>query len=345
MNAIFKLSLSQALFMVAVFLFCACSDDDSSPSFNFGSGLFVINEGNFGSANGSITHYDITAKAATPAVFSSANGALLGDVVQSATVVGNRAFLVVNNSNKVEVVNVNTFVREHTIDLELPRYMVAYRGKAYITEWVSFTDNGRVSVVDLDTYEVEETIEAGEGAEYILELDDLLYVSNSFANTISVIDPDSNTVIDTITLSSGVTQMVTDENDKIWAVGGNGEKGKLFRIDPLEGTVEDDLELSIKILDKLAINNDGDELYLLTNKSVFAVPVSLPQSTLEALVTESDDVVVGFYGIGIDPEDGTIYVGDNKGFEGNGEIFMYEPDGDEIGSFDAGIGPNGFIFR
>ena len=96
----------------------------------------------------------------------------------------------VNNSNKIEVVNANTFASEHTIQgLSLPRYFVTLDGKGYVTEWVNYTDPGRVTIIDLENHTAGESITTDYGAENILAHDGLLYVSNNFSNTVSVIDP------------------------------------------------------------------------------------------------------------------------------------------------------------
>lgn len=143
MKSFLKLLFSSAALLSASFIFSSCSSDDNDggPAGEFASGVFVVNEGNFQDADGSITHYNSGNGTATQAIYNTTNnGAILGDVVQSMSISGDLAYLVVNNSNKVEVVNANTFESEYTItDVSLPRYFTTFNGKGYITEWVSFT--------------------------------------------------------------------------------------------------------------------------------------------------------------------------------------------------------------
>ncbi len=356
MKSFLKSLFTSAVLLTASFIFSSCSDDDEGPAGEFVSGVFVVNEGNFLEADGSITHYNSGNGTATQAIFNSTNdGSILGDVVQSMNISNNLAYLVVNNSNKVEVVNANTFESEYTItDVSLPRYFTAFNGKGYITEWVSFTDPGRVSVLDLETREIEKTIETGFGSEFILNVNGNLYVSNSFTNTISVISTSTNEVSATITLSNGVTQMVLDQNQKIWAISGGttdysvtppvpNNDGKILRIDPTSNTEEAQLSLNINVSGRLAINAARNELIIIKGTSIFKIPVDGFSGTLDPLVTE--DNAIGFYGIGVDPDTNIIYAGDARGFQGNGKVYRYRQDGTFIDSFDSGRGPNGFIFK
>lgn len=351
-------SLFSAVILLSIStIFSSCSSDDEAvPAGEFASGVFVVNEGNFLESDGSITHFNTNNSTATQAIFSSTNnGSILGDIVQSMTISNDLAYIVVNNSNKIEVANANSFEAAYTIsDVLLPRYMTTFNGKGYITEWVSFTDPGRVSVIDLETRAIETTIETGFGAEFILEVNGLLYVSNSFTNTISVINPSSNEVVETIELSGSVTQMVVDQNQNIWAISAGttdysvtppvaNNDGKILKIDPLTNTVTATIELNANVGGKLATNSAGSDLFIIKGASIFKIPVNGFSGGLEALVNEGN--ATGFYSIGVDPATNIIYAGDARGFQGNGKIYRYQPDGTFIDSFDSGRGPNGFIFQ
>ena len=170
------------------FMLTSCDDDDNKPAGEFESGIFVINEGNFQDADGTISFISPRDGSVKQDLFGSVNNGLaLGDVVQSMTIDGDFAYVVVNNSNKIEIVDANTFVSVHTIQgLSLPRYFTTLNGKGYVTEWVSFTDPGRVTIIDLENHTAGESITTDYGAENILAYNGLLYVSNSFSNTVSV---------------------------------------------------------------------------------------------------------------------------------------------------------------
>jgi YVTN family beta-propeller protein len=208
------------LFFIALVFFVACNDNDESPKGEYSSGVFIVNEGNFGSADGSISFYDPASGSTKHDIFGLVNNNLaLGDVVQSMTIDGDLAYIVVNNSNKVEVVNANTFVSEYRLnEVKLPRYFVVHAGKGYLTEWVSFSEQGRVAVVDLNSRTIATRITTDFGAENLVVQNNKLYVSNSFTNTVSVIDLAANAVIKTIEVGSSPGRFVVDKNNRLWVV-------------------------------------------------------------------------------------------------------------------------------
>lgn len=125
-------------------IFSSCVDDDNKPAGEFEKGIFVVNEGNYTSADGTVSHISPDGTVTQDLFGAVNNGLALGSVVQSMTVDGDLAYVVVNNDNKMEVVNSNTFVAEYTLtDVSLPRYFITFNGKGYLTEWVSFSDPGR----------------------------------------------------------------------------------------------------------------------------------------------------------------------------------------------------------
>jgi len=337
----------------------SCDDDDNKPAGAFEKGVFVVNEGNFGIANGTMSFIDPNDGTVTQDLFGTVNNGLaLGDVVQSMSVDGDRAFVVVNNSNKIEVVNANTFVAEYTLeDLALPRYFTTLNGKGYVTEWVSFSDPGRVTIIDLDLHSVTGSITTDFGAENILAHDDKLYVSNNFSTTVSVIDPATEEVIKTIQVGSSPGSFVVDNQDMIWVICGGGydldynplNDGKLVRLDPAESdneatnSVTGEIELGMNVASKAAINQTKDSIFYFSGKSVYAFGTSASAASSTPLVTEAS--ATSFYGIGLDPESGVLYLGDSKGFVGNGTVYRYTTSGTVVDKVTSGIGPSGFVFK
>ncbi|HTF19066.1 MAG TPA: DUF5074 domain-containing protein [Chryseolinea sp.] len=333
----------------------SCDDDDNKPSGQFADGVFVVNEGNFNSANGTVTHFS-NANVTTQDLFGAVNnGRALGDVVQSMTIYDNVGYIVVNNSKKIEVVTASTFESLYTIDgLELPRYFTVDNGVGYVTEWVNFTDPGRVSVIDLNTHAVIDQITVEGGAENMLVDGDLLYVSNSFTETVSVIDLDAGEVIKTITVTASPSDLLKDANGKIWVVCGGqyaGNDGALVQIDPSKSnqpaeesvirTIE--LGMNLGIPAKAAISPDRLDIFYITGNKVYKFNVSGTTAPANTLISEAN--ATNFYGIGIDRKTNVLYVADAAGFSSSGTVFRYELSGAAIDHFTAGIGPGAFAFH
>ena len=355
----------QYLLLVTLLVSVSCSEDDLQLPGQFETGVFVINEGNFGVGNGSLSYIDSDGTIAQQ-VFSSANGGLdLGDVPQSmhvpdADLVGSdfvdQGFIVVNNSNTVEVVNMKTLEREYTIsDVASPRYITSYAGRAYITEWVGFGQLGRVSELWLASGTVTHQHEVGELPEQLLVHRDQLYVSNNGSGTVSIFDrlafsPETE---DQATLSLAKTIEVGDApgalmviGDDVWVVcaGGFDEgfnplgNGSLVRINR-DNQVDQTVSLDMNISSKAARNDDGSRIYFYAGDHIHYL--STAQQQVSSLTTV--DGALFPYGIGFN--DGEIWLADAQTFVSSSLIRVFDESGVEVATYSGDIGSNGFLFR
>src|SRR5664280_3375842 len=73
----------------------ACSKPSGNPiqTFSFGGGVFIVDEGNFKSGNGSLSFYSYDSSKIFNDVFSSANNRPLGDVPNSMAIKGDQAYI------------------------------------------------------------------------------------------------------------------------------------------------------------------------------------------------------------------------------------------------------------
>lgn len=346
------------LLMLAILIMAgvlgACSDNDDGPIGQYASGVLVVNEGNFLDADGSISYYNPSTQEAETNIFSKVNNeAVLGDIVQSMTVHGDNAYIIVNNSNKVEVVNAHTMKSITTIDVDYPRYMTLVNGKGYITVWGSNFETPGVAVIDLTTNTLVKTILTDTGAEEVILANGKLYVANRYSNTISVIDPATDEVVSTITTDYyGVSGLVVDKDNNVWGVyeggldwttGAEFNDGALVRLNTSDDLVDVNVLLNMNLGERIAINNTGDKLYFYKGTKVYSMDLS--GSTFEPQELINEEGVVTFYGIGVNQMTNELYLADNKGFQGNGVAYRYNSDGTKIESFATGRGPNGFVFK
>src|SRR6478752_3181460 len=96
------------LLVFASVLFAACDDkpipeDDIILPPPIKGSVMIVNEGNFNSGNAGLTYLDLANDKLYEDLFQSANGRKLGDVFQSVNMLNGKAYLVVNNSQKIEV--------------------------------------------------------------------------------------------------------------------------------------------------------------------------------------------------------------------------------------------------
>ena len=138
--------LIQLLF-VCLFLISCNDDDEQEPIDVQAAEILVLNEGNFGFGNASISLYNRESGAVRNKLFQANNlGRPIGDVLQSTIRLGDKLFLVVNNSSKIEVVDVATFRSIGNIaPLNSPRYILPIDSS---TAYVSDLYEDKIYVID-----------------------------------------------------------------------------------------------------------------------------------------------------------------------------------------------------
>lgn len=352
---------------IAMLLASCSSDDDFVEEFekvgDYTYGLFVLNEGGFGYGNTEISFIDDMFTGVTNKIFGLANdGDALGDTAQSITLYEDYAFVVVNNSHKIVVVDRHDFTFVDVIEegIDNPRYMTVVNGKGYVTNWGDPFDNSDdfVAVIDLETMEVEKRIDVDFGPERLVSKDQKVYVAHLGAydhnNVLSVIDVTSNSVSKVIEVGDDPNSLQLVDNT-LWVLSGGkpdyaeggATDGKLVKIDlasltvtkefDFEGTSPSHLEYDQGKLYYTISVEDWDTFE--TESNIYAMDLSS-----ESLPTESVFFTdKAFYGAAI--KDGIYFGGDAKDYSSNGSVFVYDlQSGEELHVFDVGVSPSGFFF-
>lgn len=319
----------------------------------FPKGVFISNEGAFNNGNASVSFYDLTTKTVQEKIYESKNNRPLGDVLQSITFDDKNAYLVLNNSSKVEVVRAADFKSVRTIDnLTSPRY---FQLIDETTAYVSDLYQNAISIIDLNTNTEKEQIQIGSWSEQMVKIGNQVFVTQpslfnqKSSNQLFVINTISNEITDSITVGYNPVAMVLDKNNRIWVMC-NGDfddarkLGGLYKINPTNMAVETALPFednAVSFAPRFAINGAKDELYFL-KLDVFNLPIdatSLP--TTPIIKANGRDL----YGLGVNPETNEIFVGDSGNFVQRGTVTIHDSTGQELSSFKAGVGVNGFYFQ
>ena len=312
----------------------------------YSNGYIVANEGNFGTPNAEVSYINEN-NVVTNNIYAAANGgAELGDVLQSIYFDGNRAFLVVNNSDKITVVNRTTFVKiaDITEGIKQARYSTVLNGKLYSTNSEVFGSTPSVTVHDATTFALIKNIPLSGSGEEILALNGKIYVMKSFfsdGNSIEVIDPSTDTIVKTIVLDNGLQSIKINGNDIIAVCSNDTNGATVYNISSTTDTVVKEVTNSTIVVGffgvKVAI--DGTKIYLALGPNVYAVPTDLSTFSSTPFITVPDSQGFDeFYGLSA--IDGKIFQGYANGFTGPSSVNEYNNSGVFQNSYTTTMGVN-----
>ena len=318
------------------FVFTACTSDDTNqtvvPRGDYENGLIISNEGNFGQGNASVSYVSNDLSTVENEIFNNVNNELLGDTAQSITFLGNLAYIVVNASQKIEVVDRYTFQSVATIGTGLvnPRYMAIVNGLGYVTDWGDgSTDTDDVlAVVDLNTNTIIRTIALGEGPEQIIASGNNLYVSHkggwNINNIVSKVNIITETV-STITVEDEVDDLALDNSGNLivlcqganlfWLTPPVETSASIVKINTINNSITSTLTFPDGIHPKLMTYSNGktyfhhsDKVYVLNDGDT-----ALPTTSI---------IDTPLYGLSV--LNNTLYGVKTDFVAGTGELVVYD---------------------
>ncbi|MBL7924712.1 MAG: YncE family protein [Bacteroidia bacterium] len=346
--------------LACLLLLSACEKEENNNSNSLPlnmDGVFIVNEGSFQDANASVSFYADDGSSSNSDLYKDVNGIVLGDLLQSMSIFNEKAYLCVNNSQKVVVVNMDNFKRIGTITgMNSPRYFAGLNtGTGFVSDWAS----NSVYKINLSTNTIVDSISCNNGPEEMIVSDNRLFICNSGGfgddSTVTVVDLSSFTVSNTIVTGINPTHIRKDSNGKLWVLckGSLGSDytptpddagGSLIRINPQTLSIEASIPFSYDQHPiRLNITADGNTLYFLNSSSPYGGAV-YRMGINENTVPASPLINREFYGLGIHPGNGNIYCG-KAVFTSNTHLLRYDNSGNLIDSAEVGIGPNSFVFN
>ncbi|HRW97463.1 MAG TPA: hypothetical protein P5104_08040 [Bacteroidales bacterium] len=335
----------------------SCTDDyreiiTGENKFLQGKGVFIINEGNFGSGNGSLSFLNLDSLVMQNNIFYSVNKRPLGDVPYSMIFSNDDIFLVVNNSSKIEVMSRSDLSSKATLTgFTSPRFILKVSEvKAYISDFYS----SRIAMLNLESGEVSGYIQTGRSSENMVLAGGKVFVAfwSNYAfpelinNMVMIIDPVTDQLIDSVQVGKEPNSMVVDKNGRVWVLcsGGflNKETPAFHCIDPVTLDTEHILYFSeIKSYPtSLCINGNGDSLFYL-NRGVFGLSVDAEELPDQPLISQDGRL---FYSLGINPVTSELFVTDAVDYQQQGRVLHFSATGQLKNTYSAGIIPGRLVF-
>ncbi|PKA96688.1 hypothetical protein B0O79_0326 [Flavobacteriaceae bacterium MAR_2009_75] len=357
-----KINKVSILVVLSALFITSCSDDDNSPTLPeeaeepeaaYENGLLIVNEGPFNNGTGTVTFISEDNSVIEEAIYKKENSEDLGNIVQSMAFDDDLAYIVVNNSHKIHVVNRYTFKSEAVIEADLmnPRYMTVSNGKGYVTNWGDTADESDdyIAIIDLEANAVVGAIPVELGPEAITSNSEFVYVAHQGAygqnNIVSVIDPLNDEVLDTIEVGDLPNSMQWDASGNLWVLSGGAPSytaeetnGALVQIDISSNEISKTLDFTT-VQHPGGLNIDGDMLYFSLDNAIYSF-----ETNSDSLPTEPYINDVSFYTMTIN--EGKLYGTDAKDFASKGDLIIYDLSTKEkTNTFPVGIIPRGVYFN
>lgn len=333
------------------------------------SGLYLLNEGNMNTNMASLDYYDYQSGSYYKNMYPAANpGATLGlgDVGNDIGIYGTRMYIVVNASNKVEVVDVKTAKRITTINIKNCRYVTFANGKAYVSAYDGQivigpgSPNGFVAEIDTSSLVINRTAEVGRQPEEMAIINNKLYVANSggysppnYESTVSVIDLQTFKKQKDIDVAINLHRLKADGDGDLYITS----RGDYYDI-PSRLLVVDTKNDAVKKTFDIAASNiaiAGDSAYVIGSEFSYStgqyhITYHIINTRTETLLPGSfikdgtDQQIKTPYGIAVDPFSKTIYVTDATDYVSSGMLYAFDSNGNKKFSVTAGNIPAHMAF-
>ncbi|WDF53524.1 YncE family protein [Mucilaginibacter sp. KACC 22063] len=353
-----KISIKQLLIaFAATALLSACHKDKNDPTPDTpGSqraGVYILNQGNFGGNNGSLTYYDYTSKNLTADIFSSVNGKGLGDTPNDIKIYGSKMYITVNVSSTVEVLNPKTGKEIKQIAFtngttnRQPRSIAFYKGNAFITSY-----DGTVAVLDTATLTVSKYITVGRNPEQMVVSNNKLYVANSgglsFGNpdkTVSVVDLTTLTETKKITVIANPVSMAADAYGHVYVVS-TGDYNTILPglsiIDNTTDAVTSQNSVNFGYGSPIIVNGDI-AYYFTSDNKVATISTKTPTSAPASFISDGTTFTAA-YGLNVDTSTGEVFVTDALDYKSKGNLVAFDKNGKKEYVLTVGINPGAVTF-
>ncbi len=346
--------------LLGITFFSSCTNDDEAiidlPLGAYDNGVLILNQGGFGNGNASISYLSDDLTVFQNNIFSLVNpSTIMGDTAQDIGFIDNLAYLVINGSNKIEIVNRYTMALVGTISsgLSNPRYIVFANGKGYVSNWGngSNASDDFIAVINLTNNTVTTSIPVTEGPERMIVNNSKIYVAHGggfgFGSSVSVVN----------TATNGVTSIpVHDVPNSLKIVGNElyvlcGGKpawtaaetvGALTRINLSTDSVINSITFAVG-LHPSNLDFESGQLYYTVDSNVFKTTPSATTLPTTPLFSTTAQGVYGVYSFAV--KNDKVYVGDAGDYSSNGKVYVYNATGELVSNKTAGVIPAGFYFN
>ena len=320
-------------------------------------GMYVLNEGNMGSNKCTLDFLDLSGETAhyLRNIYAERNPnevKELGDVGNDAQIYGSKLWLVINCSNKVEVLGAKDAVKQGKIDVPNCRSVAFHQGYAYVSSYVGPVNVsqdaplGQVYKIDTLTLRTVAQVTVGYQPEELAVIGDKLYVANSggymvpdYDHTVSVIDLNTFTEERKIDVAPNLHRCRADRYGQLWVSSRGDYYGEPSHLCWLQKDASGQLQrmgrIDVVVSDMCIV---GDSLYYMgmqfnyetmkNERMLGIINVATHEVVNRQLTTAKEaDAIIQPYGIIVNPNERDFYLMDAKNYVSSGDLLHFKRDG------------------
>ena len=320
-------------------------------------GMYVLNEGNMGSNKCTLDFLDLSGETAhyLRNIYAERNPnevKELGDVGNDAQIYGSKLWLVINCSNKVEVLGAKDAVKQGKIDVPNCRSVAFHKGYAYVSSYVGPVNVsqdaplGQVYKIDTLTLRTVAQVTVGYQPEELAVIGDKLYVANSggymvpdYDHTVSVIDLNTFTEERKIDVAPNLHRCRADRYGQLWVSSRGDYYGEPSHLCWLQKDASGQMQrmgrIDVVVSDMCIV---GDSLYYMgmqfnyetmkNERMLGIINVATHEVVNRQLTTAKEaDAIIQPYGIIVNPNERDFYLMDAKNYVSSGELLHFKKDG------------------
>lgn len=337
------------ILFVLAFLF-ACKKEEPKEAVSEGAiesaKVMILNEGNFQWGQGTLSLYDPQSGEVINDVFQANNNERpLGDVAQSLTIIGDTAYIVVNNSNKIEVVQLKNFRSIGTISpLNSPRNLLSISSnKAYVSDL--YEDD--LYIVNPQDYSIQGRIKTDGWTEEMALVNGKAFVCQVDSNQLLVIDAATDQIIAKLSTAHSPQYIEVDQNDNVWVSCRGNQADKKPALQQFNSST---LQLMKSLTDQSNNQFFGEIAFDQAKKALFFInklgvgQVKITDTTLSemAFISANNRIL---YAMNVDPHTNEIYLADAIDYQQKGVVYRYSESGNLLTHFRVGIIPGSIYFK
>jgi DNA-binding beta-propeller fold protein YncE len=314
-------------------------------------GLYLLNEGNMNMNKASLDFVNFRTGVYERNIYNEANPSVtkgLGDVGNDIGIYGSKMYVVVNISNKVEVLDVKTAKKIAQIDITNCRYVTFHKNKAYVSAYLGKVGdpkapNGIVAEIDTTSLQIERKVTVGRQPEEMAIVGEKLYIANSggysppdYERTVSVIDLASFTELKRIDVAINLDRLKADKYGDIY-VTSRGDyytiPSKLFVIDTRTDAIKKTFDIAASNLwidEDTAYIYSTEWSYQQQKNTISYTMLNVKDETIlsSKFITDgTDKKIVVPYGIAVNPLTKDVFVTDAGNYVASGTLYCFDKNG------------------